>query len=114
MSFWLQFLRQPVSRGLSGTRLVISDSHLGLKQAVAQVFVGATWQRCRVHSMRNALATVLKVAPQMVAATLRTVFAQPDQASAPETIECICRLFEKRYPRLVKVVQEAAFDVLAY
>jgi putative transposase len=64
--------------------------------------------------MRNALATVLKVAPQMVAATLRTVFAQPDQASAPETIECICRLFEKRYPRLVKVVQEAAFDVLAY
>ena len=103
--FWLQFLRQLVSRGLSGVRLVISDSHLGLKQAVAQVFVGASWQRCRVHCMRNALATVPKVAQQMVAATLRTVFAQPDQASAHETIERICRLFEKRYPQLVKVLQ---------
>jgi len=90
--FWLQFLRQLSSRGLSGVRLVISDSHLGLKQAVAQVFVGATWQRCRVHFMRNALATVHKVAQQMVVATLRTVFAQPDQSSAHETIERICRL----------------------
>jgi transposase-like protein len=112
--FWLQFLRQLASRGLSGVRLVISDSHLGLKQAVAQVFVGATWQRCRVHFMRNALATVPKVAQQMVAATLRTVFAQPDQASAHETIERICRLFVKRYPQLVKVVQEAEVDVLAF
>jgi putative transposase len=112
--FWLQFLRQLASRGLSGVRLVISDSHLGLKQAVAQVFVGATWQRCRVHFMRNALATVPKVAQQMVAATLRTVFAQPDQASAHDTIERICRLFEKRYPQLVKVVQEAEVDVLAF
>ena len=64
--------------------------------------------------MRNAMATVPKVAQQMVAATLRTVFAQPDQASAHETIERICRLFEKRYPQLVKVVQEAEVDVLAY
>jgi putative transposase len=113
--FWLQFLGPLVSRGLSGVRLVISDSHLGLKQAVAQVFVGSTWQRrCRVHFMRNAMATVPKVAQQMMAATLRTVFAQPDQASAHETIERICRLFEKRYPQLVKVVQEAEVDVLAY
>jgi transposase-like protein len=112
--FWLQFLRQLASRGLSGVRVVISDSHLGLKQAVAQVFVGATWQRCRVHFMRNALATVPKVAQQMVAATLRTVFAQPDQASAHETVERICRLFVKRYPQLVKVVQEAEVDVLAF
>ena len=81
---------------------------------MAQVFVGSTWQRCRVHFMRNAMATVPKVAQQMVAATLRTVFAQPDQASAHETIERICRLFEKRYPQLVKVVQEAEIDVLAY
>jgi len=64
--------------------------------------------------MRNALATVPKVARQMVAATLRTVFAQPDQASAQKTIERICRLFEKRYPRLVKIVQEAEVDVLAF
>src|SRR5260370_7985479 len=64
--------------------------------------------------MRNAMATVPKVAQQMVAATLRTVFAQPDQASAHDTIERICRLFEKRYPQLVKVLQEAEVAVLAY
>src|SRR5437899_10823445 len=64
--------------------------------------------------MRNAMATVPKVAQQMVAATLRTVFAQPDQASAHETIDRICKLFERRYPQLVKVLQEAEVDVLAY
>jgi transposase-like protein len=112
--FWLQFLRQLASRGLSGVRLIISDSHLGLKQAAAQVFVGATWQRCRVHFMRNALATVPKVAQQMVSATLRTIFAQPEQATAHEAVERICRLFGKRYPQLVKVLQEAETDILAF
>src|SRR5438093_7625989 len=112
--FWLQFLRQLVSRGLTGVRLVISDSHLGLKQAVAQVFVGATWQRCRVHFMRNALATVPKVAQQMVAATLRTIFAQPDLATAQDAVARISRLFEKRYPKLVEVLREVHKDVLAY
>jgi len=112
--FWLQFLRQLASRGLSGVRLVISDSHLGLKQAVAQVFVGATWQRCRVHFMRNALATVPKVAQQMVAATLRTIFAQSDQATAHEAVERISRLFQKRYPQLVNVLHEAEVDILAF
>jgi len=96
LEFWRAFLRQLVSRGLRGVRLVTSDSHLGLKQAVTEVLVGATWQRCRVHFMRNALATVPKVAQQMVAATLRTIFAQPDLAAAKDTTERICRLFEKR------------------
>ncbi len=64
--------------------------------------------------MRNAMATVPKVAQQMVAAMLRTVFAQPDQTNPHETIERISRLFEKRYPQLVKVVHEAEVDVLAY
>src|SRR5256712_12153822 len=73
--FWLQFLRQLAGRGLSGVRLVISDSHLGLKQAVAQGFVGATWPRGRSPFMRKALATLPKGAQQMVAASLRTVFA---------------------------------------
>src|SRR6266853_476043 len=114
LEFWRAFLRQLVSRGLRGVRLVTSDSHLGLKQAVAEVLVGATWQRCRVHFMRNALATVPKVAQQMVAATLRTVFAQADAPSAKETIERVCRLFEKRYPQLVACLQEAEVDVLAY
>ena len=114
LEFWRAFLRQLVSRGLSGVRLVTSDSHLGLKQAVAEILVGATWQRCRVHFMRNALATVPKLAQQMVAATLRTVFAQADAPSAKETIERVCRLFEKRYPQLVACLREAETDVLAF
>jgi transposase-like protein len=114
LEFWRAFLRQLVSRGLGGVRLVTSDSHLGLKQAVAEVLVGATWQRCRVHFMRNALATVPKLAQQMVAATLRTVFAQPDAPSAQETVERVCRLFEKRYPQLVACLRDAETDVLAY
>jgi putative transposase len=114
LEFWRSFLRQLVSRGLSGVRLVTSDAHLGLKQAVAEVLVGATWQRCRVHFMRNALATVPKLAQQMVAATLRTIFAQPDGTSAHETVERICRLFEKRYPSLVVCLREAEIDILAY
>ena len=112
--FWLDFLRQLVSRGLRGVRLVTSDAHLGLKQAVAQVLTGATWQRCRVHFMRNALSTVPKAAQQMVAATLRTIFAQPDSESARETMARIARLFERRYPKLVAVLQEAEVDILAY
>jgi putative transposase len=114
LEFWKAFLRQLVSRGLGGVRLVTSDSHLGLKQAVAEVLVGATWQRCRVHFMRNALATVPKLAQQMVAATLRTIFAQPEVESAHETVERVCRLFEKRYPQLVACLREAETDVLAY
>src|SRR5712692_2490476 len=112
--FWLDFLRQLVSRGLRGVRLVTSDAHLGLKQAVAQVLTGATWQRCRVHFMRNALSTVPKAAQQMVAATLRTIFAQPDQESARETVARIARLFERRYPKLVAVLQAAEVDILSY
>ena len=114
LEFWRAFLRQLVSRGLRGVRLVTSDSHLGLKQAVAEVLVGSTWQRCRVHFMRNALATVPKVAQQMVAATLRTIFAQPDLATAQDTVERISRLFEKRYPKLVEVLRQAESDILAY
>ncbi len=71
------------------------------------------WQRCRVHFMRNALATVPKLAQQMVAATLRTIFAQPDAASAKDALERICRLFQKRYPALVSCLQEAETDILA-
>jgi putative transposase len=82
-AFWLSFLRSLVARGLSGVRLVSSDSQQGLKSAVEAVLQGAGWQRCRVvHFMRNALSTVPKEAQQMVGATIRTVFAQPDAESA--------------------------------
>jgi transposase-like protein len=112
--FWLAFCRQLAARGLAGVKLVISDSHLGLKHAVQQVFTGATWQRCRVHFMRNVLATVPKAAHQMVAATVRTIFAQPDRTTAKAAVDRVCRLFEKRFPKLVSCLLDAEEDVLAY
>ena len=71
-----------VKRGLRGVRLVISDAHEGLKRAVATVLSGTTWQRCRVHFMRNLLATIPRSAREPVAAIVRTIFAQPDRATA--------------------------------
>ena len=84
-AFWLAFLRSLVARGLDGVRLVISDAHGGLKAAIASVLQGAAWQRCRVHFVRDVLAVVPKSAQQMIAATIRTVFVQPDPASARKT-----------------------------
>lgn len=72
-TFWLGFLRSLVARGLTGVRLVISDAHGGLKAAIAAVLHGASWQRCRVHWLRNAMALVPKSAQQMVGATIRTL-----------------------------------------
>ncbi len=72
-AFWREFLRKLTKRGLAGVQLVISDAHEGLKKAAAKV-LGATWQRCRVHFMRNALAHVPRRQHQMVAAVIRTAF----------------------------------------
>jgi putative transposase len=83
-AFWLSFLRSLVARGLSGVQLVTSDAHGGLKAAIAAVLHGAGWQRCRVHWLRNAMALVPKSAQQMVGATIRTMFTQPDAASTRE------------------------------
>jgi len=113
-AFWQQFLRSLVKRGLSGVQLVISDAHQGLKGAVAAVLQGASWQRCRVHFMRNALALVPKSASEMVAATIRTVFAQPDTASARTQWRTVADTFRERYPRLAQLLDDAEADVLAY
>jgi len=75
--FWAEFLRGLRDRGLTGVQLVISDAHRGLTAAITQVVQGAAWQRCRVHFMRNVLAKVGKGDAEMVAAAVRTVFAQP-------------------------------------
>jgi putative transposase len=113
-AFWLQFLRSLVARGLAGTQLVVSDAHQGLKGAIAAVLQGAAWQRCRVHFVRNALALVPKSAAQMVAATIRTVFVQPDAATARETWRKVADGFRPRWPRLAELLEEAEADVLAY
>ena len=113
-AFWSAFLRSLVARGLSGVRLVTSDAHRGLKRAVQTVLVGASWQRCRVHFMRNALSLVPKVAQQMVGAPIRTVFAQPDAHSAREQWRRVSDGFRSRFPRLAELMDEAEEDVLSY
>jgi transposase-like protein len=113
-AFWLQFLRGLVARGLSGVQLVISDAHEGLKGAIRAVLQGATWQRCRVHFVRNALALVSKGAAEMVAATIRTVFVQPTPQAAREQWRKVADGFRAAYPRLATLMDEAEDDVLAY
>src|ERR687887_1599008 len=113
-AFWLAFLRSLVARGLSGVQLVTSDAHEGLKGAIAAVLQGASWDRCRTHFMRNALALVPKSAQQMVAATIRTVFVQPDPTSAREQSRRVADSFRSRFPRLAELLDESEADVLAY
>jgi putative transposase len=113
-AFWTAFLRSLVARGLSGVRLVTSDAHRGLKCAIEAVLQGASWQRCRVHFMRNALSLVPEVAQQMVGATIRTVFAQPDSESARQQWRRVSDGFRHRFPRLSELMDEAEEDVLAY
>ena len=113
-AFWTSYLRSLVARGLGGVRLVTSDAHRGLKGAIEAVLVGASWQRCRVHFMRNALSLVPKAAQQMVGATIRTVFAQPDALSAREQWRRVADGFRSRFPRLSELMEDAEEDVLSY
>jgi putative transposase len=114
-AFWLTFLRDLAARGLSGgVKLVISDAHAGLKAAIGSVLQGASWQRYRVHFMRDALGLVPKSAQQMVAATIRTVFAQPDAAAAREQWRRVAETFRPRFSRLADLMDAAEADVLAY
>jgi putative transposase len=113
-AFWTAFLRSLVKRGLRGVRLVISDAHEGLKAAIAAVLSGATWQRCRVHFMRNLLATVPQGAREAVAAIVRTVFAQPDHATAMAQLKKVADGLRTRFARAAALLEEAAEDVLAY
>jgi putative transposase len=113
-AFWTAFLRSLVKRGLRGVRLVISDAHEGLKQAIATVLSGATWQRCRVHFMRNLLATVPQGAREPIAAIVRTIFAQPDHATALAQLRKVADGLRPRFPATAALLEDAAEDVLAY
>ena len=106
-AFWLQFLRGLVARGLAGVQLVISDAHAGLRSALGAALSGASWQRCRVHFVRNALAQVPKSAAQLVAATIRTVFAQPDAESTRTQWRRVREQFAARFPRLAALLDDA-------
>jgi putative transposase len=112
--FWTQFLRSLKDRGLGGVNLVISDAHSGLKKAIVRVFQGASWQRCKVHLMRNLLAHVPKSHKEMIAATVRTVFAQPDPESTRDQLRQVMGMLEVRYPAAAELLAEAETDVTAY
>lgn len=111
--FWLDFLRGLRQRGLSGVKLVVSDAHEGLKAAIAQTF-SASWQRCRVHFMRNLLACVPKVSQAMVSALIRQVFVQPDEESAHRTWRQVADQIRSRFPKAAALMDGAEHDVLAY
>ena len=113
-AFWCEFLRCLRSRGLGGVRLVISDHHLGLKAAIATVMIGTGWQRCRVHFMRNVLARVPRANAEMVAAAIRTVFAQPDAAAVAEQFERIVATLERQFPEVTSMLVAAREDLLAF
>ncbi len=112
--FWLEFLRRLVARGLHGVLLVTSDSHEGLKAASAKVLTGATWQRCRVHFMRNLLAHIPSGEKTLVAALVRTIFVQPHRQAAGQQVGETLRLMRERWPQAAAVLAEAEDDVLAY
>ena len=111
--FWIDFLRSLTRRGLRGTRLVISDAHEGLKAAITKV-LSATWQRCRVHFMRNALAHAGKTQRRIVSAWIGTAFAQDDAAAAAKQWREVADQVRPRVPRLAALMDDAEADVLAY
>ena len=112
-TFWATFLRSLVKRGLRGTKLVISDAHEGLKAAIRRV-LGATWQRCRVHWMRNALAYVPKGQQSMASASLRQAFLQADGEKAHQVWRAAADAMRQRWPKLGVFMDDSEHDVLAY
>ena len=111
---WLAFLRSLKARGLSGVRLVISDAHEGLKSAIASVFTGSRWQRCRTHLTTNVLARVPRAAQPGVAALFRMIFLQQDKASVHLQAAHVLEVLEQRWPDAGKVFAGAFDDVLAF
>ncbi len=110
---WRAFMQGLVARGLRDVKLVISDAHVGLKQAIKEVFLGAAWQRCRVHFMRNILARVPKTAQAMVAATVRTIFEQPDRTVAETQLLHVIEALQARFPTVAQLLLDAEGEVLA-
>jgi putative transposase len=111
--FWVEFLRSLARRGLRGVKLVVSDAHEGLKAAITKV-LSATWQRCRVHFMRNALAYAGKTQRRIVSAWIGTAFAQDNAAAARKQWREVADQARPRVPRLAAFMDEAEADVLAY
>ena len=112
--FWTAFLRSLKVRGLDGVKLVMSDAHSGLKKAIGTVFQGTSWQRCRVHFMRNVLSVVPKGSQDMVASIIRTIFAQPDAKHVKAQFEEVTRMLERSHPKVAVMLNDAHHDLLAF
>jgi putative transposase len=111
---WTAFLRDLVARGLTGVKLVVSDEHRGLKQAVAAVLPGAAWQRCRTHFMRNLLTRVPKSAQALVATLVRSIFAQPTAEEVRAQHGRVVEQLEGRFRDAAALLVGAAEDILAF
>ncbi len=109
-----RFLEDLRDRGLSGVKLVISDAHRGLTRAIQEVFLGASWQRCRVHFLRNLLALVPKDAQGMVLAATRLVFQQPDKERAVAELRALVDRLSPRLPRAAELIASAEEEILAH
>jgi len=112
-TFWIDFLRKLARRGLRGVKLVVSDAHEGIKAAVSKVLT-ATWQRCRVHFMRNALAHAGKSGRRVVSAFIATAFAQDDAVNATRQWRAVADQLRPKLPKLAVLMDGAEPDVLAY
>ena len=112
-TFWTDFLRSLARRGLRGVKLVISDAHEGIKAAVSKV-MHCTWQRCRVHFMRNVMAHAGKSGRRVVSAFIATAFAQEDEAAARQQWRRVADQLRPKLPKLAAFLDEAETDVLAY
>jgi putative transposase len=111
---WTAFLRGLVARGLSGVRLVISDAHSGLVDAIASTLPGASWQRCRTHFLRNLLTRVPKSAGPFVATLVRSIFAQPDADAVHTQLDRVLEQLADRFPAAAEMLQDAGPDILAF
>lgn len=113
-TFWTQFLRSLKERGLTGVRLVISDAHTGLKAAIIKCFSGATWQRCRVHFIRNLLATIPKADIETVTKAFRSIFTLDDASSTLARWDEVTMALQERHAKAAKLMIDARDDVLAF
>ena len=112
--FWLEFCRSLLARGLKGVQLVISDAHVGLKQALAQCFPGASWQRCRVPFLRDLVTALPRHEAPAVLALVRTIYAQPTGEAARAAMVQVLERLEPTVPKAARMLREAEEDILAY